>query len=93
MAGIKDIPFDAARQVAEGMRSASAARRSCVRIAIEVDEGAPSTLVCAIRDAFVRHRSREPRLQRRHRRLGDLRSRPRRGRCLLLCRGSRRHRG
>ena len=53
MAGIKDIPFDAARQVAEGVRSASAARRSCVRIAIEVDEGAPSALVCAIRDAFV----------------------------------------
>ena len=53
MAGFRDIPFDAARQVADGVRAASASRRSCVRIAIEVDEGAPSELVCCVRDAFV----------------------------------------
>ena len=53
MTGFRDIPFDAARQVADGVRAASAARRSCVRIAIEVDEGAPAYLVSCVRDAFV----------------------------------------
>ena len=53
MTGFRDIPFDAARQVADGVRAASAARRSCVRIAIEVDEGAPAYLVGCVRDAFV----------------------------------------
>ena len=51
MTGFRDIPFDAARQVADGVRAASAARRSCVRIAIEVDEGAPAYLVSCVRDA------------------------------------------
>lgn len=53
MAGFTDIPFDAARQVVDGARAASAARRSCVRMAFEVDEGAPRELVEAVRDAFV----------------------------------------
>mgnify|MGYP006979100282 CR=1 FL=1 len=53
MTGFRDIPFDAVRQVADGVRAASAARRSCVRIAIEVDEGAPAYLVSCVRDAFV----------------------------------------
>lgn len=53
MPGISDIPFGAARQVVDGVRSSSVARRTCVRIAVEVEEGSPSELVLALRRAFV----------------------------------------
>ena len=53
MASVRDIPFDAARQVVDGVRASSVARRSCVRIAIEVEKGAPTALVRAVKEAFV----------------------------------------
>ena len=53
MASVRDIPFAAAKQVVDGVHSSSMARRSCVRVAIEIDEGAPRGLVLAIKQAFV----------------------------------------
>ncbi len=53
MARIQDIPFNAVKQVADGARAAEAARRSCVRISVVVEQGAPSELVYALKDALM----------------------------------------
>ena len=48
-----DIPVSRVRDVAEGARASEARRRSCVRVAIELEEGAPDDLACALRDALM----------------------------------------
>ncbi len=53
MARFSDIPFSRVRDVAEGARASEARRRSCVRVAIELEEGAPYDLACALRDALM----------------------------------------
>ena len=53
MAKVSDIPFGAVRQVVDGARAAENSRRSCVRVSIELEEGAPSELVCSLRDALM----------------------------------------
>lgn len=53
MARFSDIPFSRVRDVAEGARASEARRRSCVRVAIELEEGAPDDLAYALRDALV----------------------------------------
>lgn len=53
MARIQDIPFNAVKQVADGARAAEAARRSCVRITVAVEPGAPTELVYALKDALM----------------------------------------
>lgn len=53
MASIKDIPFNSVKNVVDGFKSAEASRRSCVRIAIELDEGAPQDLVLALKEALM----------------------------------------
>lgn len=53
MARFSDIPFSRVRDVAEGARASEARRRSCVRVAIELEEGAPDDLAYALRDALM----------------------------------------
>lgn len=53
MARFTDIPFAQVRDVAEGARASEARRRSCVRIAIELEEGAPDDLALALKDALM----------------------------------------
>lgn len=53
MARIQDIPFNAVKQVADGARAAEAARRSCVRVSVVVEPGAPEELVYALKDALI----------------------------------------
>ncbi len=53
MARIQDIPISAARQVVDGARAAEAARRSCVRISVVVEPGAPEELVLALKEALM----------------------------------------
>ncbi len=53
MARFSDIPFSRVRDVAEGARASEARRRSCVRVAIELEEGAPYDLAYALRDALM----------------------------------------
>lgn len=53
MARFSDIPFSQVRDAAEGARASEARRRSCVRVAIELEEGAPDDLAYALRDALM----------------------------------------
>lgn len=53
MARFSDIPFSQVRDAAEGARASEARRRSCVRVAIELEEGAPDDLAFALRDALM----------------------------------------
>lgn len=53
MASIKDIPLGSLKSVVDGFKSSEASRRSCVRIAIELDEGVPQDLVNALKDALM----------------------------------------
>lgn len=53
MAGIKDIPINAFKNVADGFKASEAARRECVRISIEVEQGAPQDLVLALKAALM----------------------------------------
>lgn len=53
MARFSDIPFSRVRDVAEGARASEARRRSCVRVAIELEDGAPDDLAYALRDALM----------------------------------------
>lgn len=53
MARFSDIPFSQVRDVAEGARASEARRRSCVRVAIELEEGAPDDLAYALRDTLM----------------------------------------
>lgn len=53
MASIKDIPIAAFKNVADGFKASESARRECVRISVEVEQGAPRDLVLALKSAFV----------------------------------------
>lgn len=53
MAHFTDIPFAQVRDVAEGARASEARRHSCVRVAIELEEGAPDDLALALKDALM----------------------------------------
>lgn len=53
MASIKDIPFAQFKNVADGFKVNEAARHSCVRISVVIEEGAPKDLVLALKGALV----------------------------------------
>lgn len=53
MAGSRGIPVGRVAEVLGGIRSGQARRHECVRVAIEVEPGAPRELVSALREAFV----------------------------------------
>ena len=53
MARLRNVPLSGVADVVGGAREAERRRRACVRVAVELDAGAPRDLVLAVKEALV----------------------------------------